>query len=183
MASSFILSIVIPLGVIDQSNYHRAVENKYNTVVIFNFYSNYDKTSLIIWWKKKVHGNGLTLFCSTHKAALLLDISTPLVSARIRVLDSLMNDKASKNISSCSVSYTALPMTFNQHCLSYKISNRLQIKSSFFFTKNFSKLCYIDTTFFKMCHMTFKRRLSTYIDRYTYILCAIIEGKLVMVFR
>ena len=28
----------------------------------------YDQTSGIIWWKKKIHGNGLTLFCSSHVA-------------------------------------------------------------------------------------------------------------------
>ena len=42
------------------------------------FYSNYmyDQASRIIWWKKKVHDNGLTLFCNDHMAVFLLDIST-----------------------------------------------------------------------------------------------------------
>ena len=50
--------------------------------------------------------------------------------------------------------------TFNQHCLSYKISNRLQFNSfCFCFSKN-SSYC-INIIFFKMCR-TFKRRLSTH---------------------
>ena len=52
--------------------------------------------------------------------------------------------------------------TFNQHCLSYKISNRLQFNSPvFFFSENSSKLCCIDITFSKMCR-TVKRLLSTW---------------------
>ena len=51
--------------------------------------------------------------------------------------------------------------TFNQHCLSYKISNRLQFNSSLFPT-NYSKCCYIGTLFIDMCH-TFKTRLNTQI--------------------
>ena len=68
--------------------------------------------------------------------------------------------------------------TFNQHCLSYKVSNRLQFNSILCFSENSSKLCCIDINFSKMCR-TFKRCLSTYI----YFLWAIIEGTLVIVYQ
>ena len=51
------------------------------------------------------------------------------------------------------------------------------------FSKNSSKLCCIDTTFSRMCR-TFKRRLSTvHIGRYIYLLWAIIEGMLLIVYQ
>ena len=48
-------------------------------LAIFHFFSYYDQTSGSIWWKKKFHGNSLTIFCSSHVAVFILDISTPLV--------------------------------------------------------------------------------------------------------
>ena len=60
MTSSVLLCNYSP-NVIDQLNLSQSREamtrwhNKTLLVIFLNFYSNYDQTSGIIWWKKKVH--------------------------------------------------------------------------------------------------------------------------------
>ena len=49
---------------------------QYNTTCHFYFYSSYDQTSGIIWWKKKVH----KAYQQWHVAVLFSAINTPLVS-------------------------------------------------------------------------------------------------------
>ena len=58
--------------------------------------------------------------------------------------------------------------TFNQHCLSYKISNRLQCKSSLFPNKLFKMLLHWHTFFQHVPHVenTFK-----YINTYAHVFC------------
>ena len=68
-----------------------------------------------------------------------------------------------KNIPSCTVSYTALPMKTDLHF--QPTLSKLQFPTDFnstllCFSENASKLCCIDITFSKMCR-TVKRRLST----------------------
>ena len=53
---------------------------QYIMACCFYFFSNYEQTSEIIWWKKIVHGNGWMLFCRSQVVVFILDISTPLVS-------------------------------------------------------------------------------------------------------
>ena len=80
--------------------------------------------------------------------------------------ESLMDDMPSKNSSSCTVSYTALPIktnllcTFNQHCVCYKFPT----------DSNSTLLCFLKalrncvalTQLFPRCAARSKRRLSTY---------------------
>ena len=83
--------------------------------------------------------------------------------------DGLMDDMASKNISSCSVSYAALQMKtdfFNQHCLSYKISNILQFNSSLFFWKLFETVLHWHNFFQDVLHI---QNMFKYIKTDTFI--------------
>ena len=69
---------------------------------------------------------------------------------------------------------------FNQHCLSYKISSRLQFNSSFFLKT--LRNCVALTQIFQRCAARSKDVL-VHKDRYIYLLWAILEGKLVIVYR
>ena len=86
-----------------------------------------------------------------------------------------------KSISSCTVSYAALPMKtdlhFNQHCLCYKISKRLQFTSSLFFWKLFETVLHWHNFFQDVRHSQ-----KTFKYRYIYLLWSIFEGTLVIVF-
>ena len=68
-----------------EGNYYR----QYNMAChfFFYFYSDYDQTSRIICRKKNVHGNNLTLFCSSHVALFTSDISTPLVFVDLIIME------------------------------------------------------------------------------------------------
>ena len=71
--------------------------------------------------------------------------------------------------------------TFNQHCLSYKISNRLQFNSSLFFWKLFETVFALTRIQdVPQIQKTFKYIKS---DTYNYLLWAIIEGTLVIVYQ
>ena len=77
--------------------------------------------------------------------------------------DCLIDDMTLKNISNCTVSYTALQMKTDLHFQPTLSATKFPIdfNSTFLcFSENSSKLCCIDITFSKMCR-TFKRRLST----------------------
>ena len=74
----------------------------------------------------------------------------------------LMVDMASKNISICTVSSTALPMKLNWFALSANtvLATKFPTNSALLcFSENSSKPCCIDITFSKMCR-AFKRHLG-----------------------
>ena len=71
--------------------------------------------------------------------------------------------------------------TLNQHCLSYEISNRLQFNSSLFFWKRFEN-CVALTYLFPRCAAQSKD-VKVHKDRYIYLLWAIFEGTLVLVYQ
>ena len=65
--------------------------------------------------------------------------------------------------------------TINQHCISYKISNRLQFNSSLFFWNFFETVLHWHNFFQDVPHIQ-----KTF--RYIYLLLAIIEGTLVIIY-
>ena len=82
-------------------------------------------------------------------------------------------------------SYTALPMKtdlhFDQHCLSYKISNILKFNSSLFFWKRFETVLHWHNFFQDVPH---SQKTFKYIKTDTYIFYgAIFEGTLVIVYQ
>ena len=68
--------------------------------------------------------------------------------------------------------------TFNQHCLSYKISNRLQFNSSLFYWKRFETVLHWHK-FFPRCAAQSKD-VQVHKERYIYLLWAIFAGTLVI---
>ena len=73
--------------------------------------------------------------------------------------------------------------TFNQHCLSYKISSRLQFNSSLFFWKRFETVLHWHNFFQDVPHS--QKTLIIHKDQYVYLLWAndIFEGTLVIVYQ
>ena len=90
--------------------------------------------------------------------------------------DGLMEDMTSKNISSCTVSYTALPMKTDFHFQPTFPTDFIQLFVFFF---NSSKLHCIYITFSKIS----AHSKDVHKDQYIYQLWVIIEGTLVIVYE
>ena len=78
---------------------------------------------------------------------------------------------------------TDFSCTFNQHCLSYKIPNRLQFNYSLFFWKRFETVLHWHNFFQDVPHSHKTFKYNVHQDRYIYLLWAIFEGTLVIVYQ